>query len=121
MGYKIVIEIMGLPPMANELFAMHWKERMRSNNKWKRDVGMAVLQLGKPPVPLQKAEIILTRYSSKQPDPDNMATGFKACMDGLKEIGVIIDDHPDVIGAPKYVWENSKKGKGRITIEVREV
>jgi hypothetical protein len=76
---------------------------------------------GKPRQPLQKATITLTRFSSNEPDFEGLVSSFKPVLDGLIEAGVILDDHPSVIGQPVYLWERCKAGSGKIRIQVRSV
>lgn len=75
----------------------------------------------KPKTPLKTAKITFTRHSAVCPDFDNLANSFKACLDGLRDAGVIIDDKMVNVGAPDYCWEKAKRGEGRITIQVDEI
>ena len=45
---------------------------------------------------------------------------FKPILDGFVKAGVLKDDSPAVIGAPEYSWEKAGRGKGRISVWIRE-
>lgn len=75
----------------------------------------------RPPKPLKKAKITLTRHSSVSPDFDGLVSSFKHILDGLIDAKVIQNDKFENIGAPEYVWEKTGRRAGRVTIEVLEV
>jgi Holliday junction resolvase RusA-like endonuclease len=68
--------------------------------------------------PLTRAEVSITRFSSRQPDFDGMVSAGKSLLDGLVEAQVLIDDSQQVIGQPKYYWEQSRPGKGKVRVRV---
>lgn len=122
--YRLELKIMGLPDTLNAR-KTHWAAKMLQARKWKENVVNAII-LGKhprPESPLQRAKLVLTRYSSasRPPDFDNLVGSFKNCLDGLKEAGILIDDNPLIIGQPEYKWEQTNPKKGHITIVVEEV
>jgi Holliday junction resolvase RusA-like endonuclease len=87
---------------------------------WKRKVWAAVWPL-RPPEPLKKARLTLTRHSSVRPDSDNLTFSFKAIIDGLVEARVLEDDSFKHIGFPDYRWEKAKKSEGHVSIKVEEL
>lgn len=120
--YRLEIEIQGLPKTANNQLRGDWRARCGEARKWKRLVGLAILQAGGPPsVPLSKVRISYTRFSSSEPDWDALVFANKHPQDGLVVHGVIIDDSMRVIGQPEYAWVKCKRGQGKIRIAVEEV
>jgi hypothetical protein len=97
----------------------HWRVRYEEAKKWKADV--AAITMGKrPPKPLKRARLILTRFSSRSPDPDGCVSGFKAIIDGLVQCGILENDRYENIGMPHYLWKKCPKEQGRIRVEVVE-
>jgi len=120
MPYKLSIEIPGLPETVNALGRKHWAVKVKHNNIWERAVFAKSIAQGLPIEPLTKAIVVLTRYSSSEPDFDGLVSSFKCILDSLIKCGVLENDKMSVIGQPAYVWEKCKKGEGRIKIEVIE-
>lgn len=75
----------------------------------------------KPATPLERARLVLTRFSSVAPDPDGLVSGFKHVIDGLVQCGVLSNDRYDNIGMPDYRWQKVPPKAGRIRVEVRGV
>lgn len=121
--FSVEFDIEGLPYTTNSARGSHahWSCRHKEDAGWKRAVWVEVMKNGKPRQPLQKATITLTRFSSNEPDFEGLVSSFKPVLDGLIEAGVILDDHPSVIGQPVYLWERCKAGSGKIRIQVRSV
>lgn len=117
--YTIVFEISGLPPMTNNSSRKCWQARMKESNTWKNLV-INKCWGKEPPDPLKKARLVLTRYSTKEPDFDGLVSGFKHVIDGLKKSNVIFDDKVSIIGNPTYKWEYCGKGLGKVKVEVYE-
>lgn len=117
--YSLKIQLDGLPRMVNKSFASHWKSRMTESRKWKMKIFKACCN-SRPSKPLAKAKLVLTRFSSRSPDFDGLVSGFKHCIDGLKEAGIILDDKFDNIGQPEYKWEKVGPRNGKVIIEVYE-
>lgn len=112
------LEILGLPKMTNTIGHKHWRARHAEARKWKSLVVEACLLKRIQGLKLNQAQITFTRYSSKEPDFDGLASGFKHCLDGLKVAEVIIDDKPSVIGSPRYFWIQAPQRQGKIQIKV---
>lgn len=114
-------EILGLPKiLANA--RMHWSVKAKENEKWKRLVCKAVLneqeRAARQFKKLTRAKVTITRFSSTEPDFDNLVSAGKSLLDGLKEAGVILDDKVSVIGQPVFLWEKCKPKEGKIKIKV---
>lgn len=109
-------EIKDLPKLPNTLLRRHWSVVSRESNKWHRLVKEKVIW---PNPPLQKAKLIFTRFSVKEPDFDNLVSSFKWVMDALVECGVIIDDkYSNVVGS-EYRWQKvAKKEQQGIRVQL---
>lgn len=119
-------EINGLPKMSNDgLRGTHWSVKKKEADNWKRAVNNEVVHYfsfpetrDKFPGSMEKAKLILTRFSSTSPDPDGLVSGFKHVVDGLVEAGVLKNDKISNIGMPEYRWEKCAPKKGKIRVEV---
>jgi Holliday junction resolvase RusA-like endonuclease len=117
--YSLKFEISGLPKPLNQMLRAHWTKREREKNIWQRSVWVKCWHL-KPAAPLKKAKLILTRFSHKACDYDNLAASFKHVIDGLVKVGVLIDDTTQVTGVIEYHQEKAKPKFGKIRVEVLE-
>lgn len=113
--YLLEFELPGLPKTTNSGGRSHWTVKAREAKKWKNLV--AVLA-SKPPTPLTKAKLTLTRCSAVEPDFDGLVSSFKHVVDGLVDARVIVNDKQSVIGQPAYLWEKASPGKGKIKVRV---
>ncbi len=120
MKYTLEFEILGLPKMPNQLLGRHWRARSSHAQKWTKLV-MFIVVRKVPKKPLEKAKLILTRYSSREPDYDGLTGSFKAVVDALKKTGIIADDTLTVIGKSEYRWEKVSPREGKIRIRVEEI
>jgi Holliday junction resolvase RusA-like endonuclease len=118
--YKLILEIPGLPKMANiESGKSHWRHQHREAKRWKEAV--AELAQPRPPKPLKRYRLRLIRFSSVEPDYDGLVKGFKHPVDGLKAAGIIADDKLSNSGAWRCHWKKAKQKEGKILIVVSEV
>ncbi len=120
MGFHCTITMPGLPRLQSDV--IHWRTRAKERKIWRAQVMWAIRSqtFRLPFPPLERAALVFTRHSASQPDDDNLRSSFKPVRDGL--IGIWIrDDTPDVVVDPVYQWEKAPRGKGRITVEVREI
>lgn len=111
-------EINALPRMTNPSGRRnHWAMRAAEARKWK---GFVIAELNRLQceVSLEKATLILTRFSSVSPDPDGLVSGFKHVIDGLVQGRVLKNDKIFNIGMPTYRWEKCSPKKGKIRVEV---
>lgn len=116
--YIFEFEINALPKTPNSLLGSHWRMRSQHSLKWRKLVAEVLVQARAiPEEPLSKAAITLIRCSAREPDFDGLTGSFKAVLDALVRMGVIVDDRPSVIGVPSYGWEYAKKGKIKVRIE----
>lgn len=120
MRYELTVDIPGLPETINEVLAMKLRARMSRKAYWKEMVWGSV-QGKKPPAPIKRAQLTLTRFSSTRPDPDGLTSTFKHLIDGLVIARVLENDRFENIGFPTYLWESRPKGKGFVRIHLVEV
>jgi hypothetical protein len=118
--FKLSFEIEDLPKTVNAQASMHWRAKGDYVRAWHRSVWLAVGNR-KPKEPLKTAKLILTRYSSTEPDYDGLVGSFKPIVDGLIQAGVLINDKMSNIGQSVYRWEKAPRGKGKIQVIVQEV
>ena len=118
--YRLELVIAGLPCPTNRQASMHWREKGKHANEWKRMVALTV-GARRPKAPLKRAKLTLTRYSSAAPDYDGLVSSFKHAIDGLVACGVLEDDSLAHIGVPQFSWQKASPEKGRITIAVEEI
>lgn len=112
------IELPGLPPTLNS--RMHWRVIHKRRSAWKAAVETQVSlhPWSKTKQTLERARLVCTRFSSVEPDFDNLVSGFKWVVDQLKISGVIRDDKMSVIGQPEYKWAKCPPKHGKIRVEV---
>jgi hypothetical protein len=135
--YRLELRLMGLPAMPNSLLGAPWKARSGEKRKWFNRIAYATRGM-RPPRPLTRARVTLTRISSVEPDADGLRGSFKPILDALtvnmgrkriglhwvpiqRGLGILLDDHPRVIGEPVIRWEKGKAGEGSIVIVVEEI
>jgi hypothetical protein len=119
--YRLEFSLPGLPKTTNAKRGFgHWAQYYRESKKWKR-VLLPYLTSKKPPEPLQKAKLTLSRCSSQQPDFDGLVSSFKHIIDALVEAKILIDDRMDVVGQPNYLWFQVPRDKGYIRVVVEEL
>ena len=75
----------------------------------------------RPPQPLTKAKVTITRHSSRCPDYDGLVSAAKSLLDGLKLAQIIEDDNMNVIGRPEFKWEKCSPKSGHVVITVESV
>ena len=116
--YSLEFELDGLPPM-NSADGMHWRVRRKLRIDWELRVELAC-RGRKPTEPLPRAQVEISRFSSREPDFENMAQGGKFLLDGLVKCGVLLDDRPSVIGQPVYRCSKIAPKQGKVRISVFE-
>ncbi len=116
---EFVIE--DLPLMINSIGRKHWSLKYKESVKWRRFINEQCNIANICGLNLEKAILTLTRHSSKEPDFDNLVTGWKVVIDALVKCGVLLDDKPSVIGESKFLWvyRPTKQG-GRVTIRIEK-
>jgi len=130
MTWSMTVRVDALPPMSNAARPLHWAARTRERKRWalllKQAFGLARHH---DALPLMKARVTFTRYSSRKPDHgDNLNSSFKQIRDLLTReskknpmgLGIVWDDDPDHFEA-EYKWEKAPRGHGFVTITVEEI
>lgn len=115
--YALEIELDGLPKLQSGAWG-HWRTRRKHDERWKDLIGWEVVRLGPPPKLLDFASVECIRFSTREPDWDNLVASFKPLIDGL--IGtVLVDDSPTRL-VRRYGWTKTDRGRGRMRIYVEE-
>lgn len=120
MTYSLEFTIYGLPRMSNLGSKSHWRHAHAEAKRWQSDV-VNMVGARKPPKPLERYKLTLTRYSAKEPDFDGIVRGFKSVVDGLQVAGVIADDKISNSGPWNVSWQKASPNVGRISVRVDEV
>lgn len=117
--YRLEFELVGLPSTANSHKA-HWAVAGKERKKWRLATKMRTF-LQRPSQPLTACRLTCTRFSSSEPDHDNLVQSFKSVIDGLKDAGIIKDDKSSIVKERKYLWEKVARDEGRISVLVEEL
>ncbi len=118
-NYHLLIEIPDLPLLPNRLQRSHWRAIQTHTKKWHILVYRQAAR-GIPLEPLQRAELVLTRHSATEPDPDNLMASWKPLIDGLQRVGILVNDKRENVELDAR-WVKCKIGKGKVTIEITEL
>jgi hypothetical protein len=118
--FLLEFELVGLTRMGNASgrstkFGVVMKEKKELH----AHMGRVVDSRYRPPRPIKRAELQLTRFSSSEPDPDGLVSGFKYVVDGLVHLGILTNDKPQNIGFPYYAHEKCKRGQGKLHVVVK--
>lgn len=116
MSYRLEIVIPGLTPMNTSATRRHWAVQHREAKEIKELV-TALVGRRRPDRPLMNARVTCRRFSTREPDAENLALGFKAAIDGLVECGVLLSDAPTFLER-RYEWGYAPRGKGSLAIVV---
>ena len=116
--YELLIELKGLPPMANGSHGS-WQRTWAIKKAWKQRVGYLLMDKA-PQYPYKKIKVRFTRYSSVEPDYDGLVHGFKAVKDALVEYGFAQNDKISNMES-EYRWIKAKAKEGKITIEITPI
>lgn len=89
-------------PLLNVTQRTHWSSLLRIRKLWSSRIAQ-VTEHCRGMVAMQRAHVLITRYSIKIPDHDNLVGGAKCCVDMLliksethpNGLGILIDDAPD--------------------------
>ncbi|HSH24978.1 MAG TPA: hypothetical protein VLA13_05515 [Massilibacterium sp.] len=115
---KQSIIINELAPMLNGkngLKRMHWTKYKKVRDMW-----TWLIRAEKPQKHSGKVIISFTRFSTAQPDWDNLYASFKVIGDSLETLGIIKDDSMDIVTDLDANWKKVSKRKHQrteITIE----
>jgi Holliday junction resolvase RusA-like endonuclease len=116
--YRLEIELIGLPPLENG--HKHWAVAGKLRREWRNRAKLRCF-MQRPMTPLTSVKIVCTRFSSVEPDRDNLARSFKSVIDGLKDAGIIKDDKPSIVKEFVPLWQKAPKKNGRVVIVVEEI
>lgn len=116
--YRLEFELAGLPSTPNGAHGA-WQVAYKKRKEWRGRVKLRVI-MQRPPAPLQKSRVTMTRCSSRQPDYGNLVASFKSVLDGLKDGGIIFDDAPKYV-EDVYKWEKAKPKESKIRVLVEEL
>lgn len=116
--YRLEFISHGLPPTGNKILRMHFRAYARLRDAWEKTILVHAANSGKPKTPLTKAKITFTRFSSVEPDADNLRFSYKPLLDAMKRAGIILDDKPGVIGEPSCFWVKARAKEGSISVVV---
>ena len=120
--YSLIMEIGGLPRMTNASGRpQHWAIKAKEKTAWKNAIALLVPFVKRPPAPISRARLVLTRFSTVSPDSDGLVSGFKHVIDGLVDIRILKNDKVVNIGMPEYRWKKAKPNHGKIRIELYEL
>lgn len=95
-----MLQVPWVPKSLNKSLNSHWRKRHRTNQEWDAYI-LAQVQNRKPPFPLARAKISLTRHSHRMLDFDGVVGSLKPVVDALVTAGVLVDDSWNVLGAWK--------------------
>lgn len=107
------VTIPGVPPTPNG-HASRLRDRIREKMEWRTWAGYAVIDAGVPY--LDRARVIVTRYSTGQPDFDGTVGSLKPVIDSLKG-HVIADDDPAHLSIA-YRSARCRRVDARVTMEI---
>jgi hypothetical protein len=110
------VDLRGLPDLQGHRSRVHWAKRHRHDRQWREAVGWAAKDW-RLPAPFDFAHVVFTRFSSSEPDHDNLVASCKPLVDGLVDAGVLVDDSPRHVTC-SYRWERAKRGEGHVRIAV---
>jgi crossover junction endodeoxyribonuclease RusA len=90
-----------------------------------RDATHVFARAKKLPKGLDRIRITATAAfpTNRRRDVDNYAPTVKACLDGLRDYGLVLDDHARHVTAVEYQMSDrrSVSGYGYLVLEIREV
>lgn len=108
--------------LLNVLLRMHWRARANYNRKIAAEAGkLTAHRLGAPP--LERARVLIERYSVQEPDQDGLVGGAKPVIDALlvrsskhpHGLGFIVDDSPTHLTLDvRHVKALTLKGQGTL-------
>lgn len=107
-------------PLLNSAAHRRWSVLHREAQEWRTFIAVCVGRRA-PLRPLERARVVCTRRSTREPDADNLAWSFKPIFDALVRSGVLVDDSPVCVIERTYHWEPAPRGAGSIVIVVEEV
>lgn len=99
----------------------HWSTSAGERKRWRRRVAeMLNIKRARPPSALKLADVFFVRFSSVEPDDDNLAISFKGVRDAFVQERVLAADDPRHLIA-HYKWVRTKPQFGHIIVTIKEV
>lgn len=121
MKYSIEFQIEGLPKMITNGSQGSWRAKAGNARLWKSNVMTALRGTQGPRERLKCAKCTFIRFSSAEPDDDNLRASFKPVRDGLVLAGIMVNDRPENMPEPIYKWQKCKPKSGHIYVKVEEI
>lgn len=95
--YRLTLSLPGVPKSLNRALRTHHRGRSRDNAAWDNEIA-AECHGKKPPQPLPRAKISITRHAHRMLDFDGLVGSLKPVVDALVTAGVLADDSWKVTG-----------------------
>lgn len=118
-AFKKTFDIKGIPPLVSNGSHGSWQLAARIKRTWKAKLAREMVGHA-PMVPFERLRATFTRFSSVEPDEDNLIISFKPVRDALVKYGFVVDDRRANLEA-HYRWEHAPAKHGRIRVEVEEI
>lgn len=81
-------------PSLNKYAYRHWRVQHRDKQRWYLML-LAASRIAKAEKATGKRRLTVERHGKRKLDPDNCVGGLKIVIDGLKELGLLVDDDDD--------------------------
>lgn len=121
MKYRLEFVVHELPRIPNNGSHGSYWQVVQEKRKWEK---LIVFQIGlnRPPSPLALSKLTLTRFSSVEPDYDNLTASFKKIVDILRDQKIIANDKMGnfVGGKPNYLFQKTAPKNGHIRVLLEE-
>lgn len=95
-----VLILLPLPPKAlSPNSRTHWRKLARYRKKYRTAGRYATLEAGGQGLGWEKARITCTFFfrTNRRRDTDNADASMKSAIDGIRDAGLIVDDHASVL------------------------
>ena len=108
--YQLDLRIEKLPKTLNVSLRTHYMQRAKDQREWTMLIGVKCIGK-KPPTPLTKASIKVTRHCKRYMDFDGFVGSLKPVIDALVRNQVITDDNWNVVSDWSFNQVLAKKGE----------
>lgn len=111
----------GRPPTQNQRRRQHWSRQSKSARVWKH-AGAVLARAHRIPTLTAVTVECWGRYPDRRslPDPDGLAPGLKAVLDGIVQAGVIPDDTPAHVRGVTYLPAVIAPGPPGLIVRITE-
>lgn len=86
------LELADQPDMWTPNMRGHWAERAAAQSVWRQLSGWKAKAAGIPKLDRVTFDVTFLQADRRRRDPDNLFFVAKACLDGLRDVGVLDDD-----------------------------